>query len=402
MLDPAGIVVTWNADAERITGYCAEEIIGTHFSRLYTDADRQIGAPEAALEKAASEGRFEDEGWRVGKDGKRLWAHVILDRIQNETGEITGFAKIAWHFMEHTVTDKQIDPTDPKPINISGLIEDMEDVIQRTAGVAIQVETVAADRLWNTMVDRNQFEATVMNLCIDAREAMRAGGHLTIETANTWLDERAPQECDAKLGQFVTLSFSDTGTGTLVDRKFAGTGLALSGIDAFARQSGGYMRVEAGPGKRRKVCLHLPRHNGVRTVGKPAVGCSRILLVDDNLDVVVTTAAFMENAGYWVIRATSADQALGFLAAGERFDVLVSDYAMPGMHGLDLIEQARMIQPGLAALLITGFAGAIDPALLPAGVEILAKPFRQRQLVDAVLDASMRVQVEPEPATIKV
>jgi CheY-like chemotaxis protein len=172
-----------------------------------------------------------------------------------------------------------------------------------------------------------------------------------------------------------------------------GTGLGLSMVQGFAEQSGGEVHIESVPGHGTTVQLWLPAVASASSAPKQQDtsaklrGSGRVLLVDDVSDVLVTARAFLARAGFQVVQAGNGDQALAVLAAGERFDVVVSDYAMPGLNGVELIEQARALQPGLAALLITGFAEVGGADTLPRAVAILRKPFQRRELVEAVLHA---------------
>jgi PAS domain S-box-containing protein len=264
MLDAKGYVSSWNAGAQRFKGYAASDIIGEHFSRFYTDEDRDAGIPSLALATATHEGRFEAEGWRVRQDGTRFWASVIIDPIRNDDGELLGFAKVTRDLTEKRQIEEQLRQSqkmeavgqltgglahdfnnlltgisgslellqtriaqgrtaeldryflaasgavkrasalthrllafarrqtlDPKPVNANRLLTDLEELVRRTVGPGIAVEVVGASSLWPIFVDPNQLENAVLNLCINARDAMPDGGRLTIETANRWLDERA-------------------------------------------------------------------------------------------------------------------------------------------------------------------------------------------------------------------
>jgi CheY-like chemotaxis protein len=206
----------------------------------------------------------------------------------------------------------------------------------------------------------------------------------------------------------VVIAVTDTGAGmdaaTLAQvfepffttKGLDGTGLGLSMVQGFAVQSGGEVRIESAPGKGTTVMLWLPvaqmANNSREQQSVPARlrGSGRLLLVDDVVDVLVTASAFLERAGFQVVQAGSGDQALAVLAAGERFDALVTDYAMPGLNGVELIEQARTLQPGLAVLLITGFAEVGGADTLPRAVAVLRKPFQRRELVAALLQVMGR------------
>ena len=243
-------------------------------------------------------------------------------------------------------------------------LSDMQRLLSRTLGRQIMVKVRADQVLSRIHVDPGQLQTALLNLAINAAHAMPGGGTLTLEARK-----------GSEAGQrYAVVSVTDTGVGmdeaTLAQafepffttKGLDGSGLGLSMVQGFVEQSGGEVHIESAPGKGTKVELRLPAaepaSNSDEQQNTPAKlrGSGRVLLVDDVADVLVTTGAFLERAGFRVVRAGSGDQALAVLAAGEQFDALVTDYAMPGMNGLELIERVRVVQPGLAALVITGFA----------------------------------------------
>ncbi|NOG72293.1 PAS domain S-box protein [Roseicella sp. DB1501] len=289
---------------------------------------------------------------------------------------------------------------DPRPVRINRLVTGMEDLIRRTVGPAIALEVVAAGGLWTTLVDANQLENALLNLCINARDAMPDGGQLTIETANRWFDVRTARNHDLQPGQYVSLCVTDTGVGMtpeVVARAFdpffttkplgQGTGLGLSMIHGFARQSGGQARIYSEPGKGTMVCLYLPRHAGEElTEGEAAEPVSApraehgetVLVVDDEPTVRMLVSEVLGELGYAAIEADDGAAGLQLLRSGRRIDLLVTDVGLPGgMNGRQLADAARELRPGLKVLFITGYAenAAIGHGHLAPGMQVMTKPF---------------------------
>ncbi|WP_420478087.1 ATP-binding protein [Brevundimonas sp. FT23028] len=298
---------------------------------------------------------------------------------------------------------------DPKPVSANRLISGMEELIRRTMGPDIEVEVVGAAGLWTTRVDPSQLENALLNLCINARDAMAPNtGRLTIETANKWLDDRAAKERDLKPGQYISLCVTDTGSGIpadIVDRIFdpffttkplgQGTGLGLSMIHGFLRQSGGQVRVYSEPGKGTTMCLYLPRYTGdLETLdpldpvisGHPGHG-ETVLLIDDEPTVRMLAAEVLGDAGYTVIEAVDGPSGLQVLGGGAKIDLLVTDVGLPGgLNGRQVADAARVERPELKVLFITGYAenAAVGNGLLDPGMAVLTKPFVMTELVNKV------------------
>jgi PAS domain S-box-containing protein len=284
----------------------------------------------------------------------------------------------------------------PQTIQIGVFLTEIEQVLARTLGPQIAV-VVRADQRAAALADPGELETALLNLAVNAAQAMPRGGTLRI-------DAGLVREADRI---WVALTLTDTGTGmddaTLAQamepffstKGAKGTGLGLSMVQGFAEQSGGTLRIASAPGRGTTVELRLPASIAAQPDDPsappepPLTASGRVLLVDDSPDVLVTVGAFLEKAGFDVVRAENGDAALAHLAASGRFDALVSDYAMPGLNGADLILQARQIQPGLHALIITGFA-ALSPAGLGDGTVVLHKPFHRRALIEALLQAMGR------------
>ncbi|WP_458094779.1 PAS domain S-box protein [Roseomonas sp. WA12] len=289
---------------------------------------------------------------------------------------------------------------DPKPTDVNRLIHGMEELIRRTVGPAIAVEVVGSAGAWTVLVDPNQLESALLNLCINARDAMPTGGRITIETANKWLDERAAGERDLPPGQFLSLCVSDTGTGMAPEvaaRAFdpffttkpigQGTGLGLSMIYGFVRQSGGQVRIYSELEQGTTMCLYLPRHHGAEAPDAPEAARAdapraergeTVLVVDDEPVVRMLVTEVLEDLGYTAIEAGDGASALRVLRSDARIDLLITDVGLPGgMNGRQVADAARVMRPGLRVLFVTGYAenAALGHGHLEPGMHVLTKPF---------------------------
>ncbi len=289
---------------------------------------------------------------------------------------------------------------DPKPIDANQLVTGFEDIIRRTVGPQVAVAISAGTQLWNTLVDPNQLENALLNLCINARDAMPGGGTLTIETANRVLGVEAASALECTPGHYVLLSVSDTGTGMtpeVVARAFdpffttksigKGTGLGLSMIYGFARQSGGQVRIASQPDRGARVCLYLPRHLGAAaTIPRldASVGAASarrgetVLVVDDEATIRMLVTDVLEDLGYVAIVAPDGAAGLQVVQSDARIDLLVTDVGLPGMlNGRQLADAARSVRPALKVLFITGYAenAGLDGWQLEPGMHVLTKPF---------------------------
>jgi PAS domain S-box-containing protein len=480
MLDPAGRVSSWNPGAERIKGYRRHEIIGEHFSRFYTEEDRALGRPEEALNVAVAEGRFERESWRVRKDGTRFWAHVVIDPIRNDAGELIGFAKITRDITERREAQRALDqarealfqsqkldaigqltggiahdfnnllmavlgslelvrkrlPHDPKitplldnavqgaergaaltqrmlafarkqelateAVDLPILVRGMTGLLERSLGPTVQIETRFPLSLPRLLTDPAQLETALLNLTVNARDAMPDGGTISIEARSELIAEGS--ESTLAPGRYVRLSVADTGQG-MDEQTLAraaepfyttkgigkGTGLGLSMVHGLAEQSGGRLNIHSRPGEGTVVELWLPQ---APVNGKPHVipgpapadeiadAAPRVILaVDDDSLVLINTVAMLEDLGHQVFPAASAKDALAILRR-ERVDLVITDYAMPQTTGLQLAETIKAKYGGLPVILATGYAE------LPPGAETrlptLSKPFLQRDLAAVI------------------
>jgi PAS domain S-box-containing protein len=483
MLSPTGEVTNWNQGAQRIKGFEDSEVVGTHFSRFYTDDDRNIGAPARALQIAKKEGRYEAEGWRIRKDGTRFWAHVVIDAIYNDVGELIGFAKITRDNTEKrraaealeqanaalfqaqkmeaigqltggvahdfnnllgilstsldvlsvkvksqedlkllTSMQRAIDrgatltqqllsfarrqPLKSESANLNKLIGSFEAILRRAGNSFIDFQISMDPSLRHVDIDPARFEAALLNLVVNARDAMPEGGQLAILTENVDLRER--QVNSLAQGAYVRISVADTGTGMkpeVAARVFEpffttkeigkGTGLGLSQVYGFITQSGGDVLIESTPGKGTAIHLYLPAVDVPRTVqsdahqtqgegssGKEA-DSNKALIVEDEPDLLSIASELFRNLGYEVLTASNGGDALTILQRHPDIDVLFSDVMMPnGMDGLELARIARSTYPGVKILLTSGYP---LPALKAKGKSVddftvMNKPYRLAEL----------------------
>ncbi len=288
----------------------------------------------------------------------------------------------------------------------------MLDLVVRSAGPEIEVETAGAAGLWTTFVDPGQLENALLNLCINARDAMPDGGKLTIETSNRWMDERAARQRGLQPGQYVSLCVSDSGTGMdpdVIARAFdpffttkpigQGTGLGLSMVYGFAGQSGGAARIYSEIGKGSMVCIYLPRHAGETAAEDEALqavndapraeGGETILLVDDEPLVRMLAVEQLEELGYSVIEAEDGPSAMRVLNSQRDISLLITDVGLPGgMNGRQVADAARVSRPGLEVLFITGYAenAVLNHGHLEQGMHVMTKPFQMDAFARRVKD----------------
>jgi PAS domain S-box-containing protein len=476
MLDPSGVVSSWNASAQRIKGYSAGEIIGHHFSRFYTEGDRAAGAPVRALVTAASEGRFEAEGWRVRKDGSVFWASVVVDRIQDENDKLLGFAKITRDITErrdaqlalqeaqaervqaqkmetlghltggvahdfnnllmiitgqnHVLkgltgdvprSQRAVEAIEmaiargaaltrqllsfsrrqtlqPRAIDLGTQIAGLKAMLTGTMGAMTVTSEVPAG-VWPALADPSELELALLNLAINARDAMPSGGAIAISAENVTL---IGAELPARLaGDFVAVTVADTGTGIAPDvlpkifdpffttkQVNKGTGLGLSQVHGFVHQSGGTVAIETKLGEGTRITLYLPRASAEAAEeeerpGEDKSATGKVLLVEDNPDVAEASRAMLEQLGYHCEIASDAEPAMEAIMR-RNFDLLMADVIMPGsMDGIRLAKKVRDLKPGLPVLLVSGFPKNADES----GFPLLRKPYNLIELGRAIRTA---------------
>jgi hypothetical protein len=271
-------------------------------------------------------------------------------------------------------------------------------LLRRTIGETIDLQVVASEDLWPTLCDPNQLESALLNLAINARDAMPDGGKLRISTANARLDTLTADTPALEPGDYICIDVSDTGVGMSAEvaaRAFdpffttkpigQGTGLGLSMIYGFARQSDGHATIESKVGQGTSVKLYLPRYHGdssaphasaVRAIQHASLG-ETVLVVEDEAVVRGVIVEMLGEQGYRTLEAVDGPSGLKILRSSERVDLLVTDVGLPGMNGRQLADQAREIRPGLKILFVTGYAEsvAIAEGFLQPGMEMITKPF---------------------------
>jgi PAS domain S-box-containing protein len=301
---------------------------------------------------------------------------------------------------------------DATTLNINRLVTGMAELIRRTVGPQISLEVVSASDLWTTCADAGQLENSLLNLCINARDAMPDGGRLTVETANRWIDARAAREHDLTSGQYISMCVSDTGTGMTADvvaRAFdpffttkptgMGTGLGLSMVYGFAKQSGGQVRIYSEVGKGSMVCIYLPRliateeasdsiPTNIPLVKKESVN-GKIMVVDDESNLRMVMSDVLLEIGYEVLEAHDGPSALRILDSGIDLKLLVTDVGLPGgMNGRQIADAARIRSPNLKVLFVTGYAenAAVGNGFVAPGMQVMTKPFSIDEFVRRVTD----------------
>jgi signal transduction histidine kinase len=316
-------------------------------------------------------------------------------------------------------------PLDPRPVDANKLVNGMSELLRRTLGEGVAVETVLAGGLWPTFADATQLEQAIINLSVNARDAMPDGGKLTIETANAYLDETyAEHHPGAVPGQYVAVCVTDSGTGMtpdVIERAFdpffttkgvgQGTGLGLSQVFGFVKQSGGSVGIYSEVGHGTTVKMYLPRWLGAEQAHNPdppapaemprARDGEAVLVVEDEETIRLMSTEMLRGLGYQVVAAADGEAALTLIEAEARIDLLFTDIVMPGIHGKALADRATALRPGLKVLFTTGYTrnavvhnGRVDP-----GVTLLTKPFTTAQLAARVRQVLDGAPAQPAPAS---
>jgi PAS domain S-box-containing protein len=470
MLDPTGTITSWNIGAQRIKGYTPEEILGQHFSRFYTEPDRANGKPQRALQIAREQGRYEEDGWRVRKDGTFFWASVVIDPIY-EDGKLMGFAKITRDMTERREAQLKLDQmqkqlaeaqkldalgqltggvahdfnnllmiisgslhilrkgigsearvqraltaietatkrgaaltaqlltfarrqsVNPQSVDVAERVSAVREVIETGVGGNIALEFDLPATALPVTVDTSEFETALVNLVVNARDAMPGGGTITVRARTQAGDEESGGN------PYVAISVTDTGSGIppdVLDKIFdpffttkpvgKGTGLGLSQVHGFAHQAGGTVKVQSELGKGTEITILLPREANASQADEIDTsergGSGTVLLVEDNPEVASVSISLLEQLGYTVRRVADAEAALRAIER-DGVDLVFSDIVMPGkMDGLALAHRLRQIRPGLPVLLATGYS---DAAINVRGdFPILRKPYEIHELSQAI------------------
>jgi len=447
MLSPEGEVSSWNAGAARIKGYERGEIVGRHFSCFYTDEDQAAGVPATMLAIAAKEGRVEREGWRVRKDGTRFWAHVVVDAIRNEDGALVGFAKITRDITERkeaasaieranlalfqsqkmeaigqltggvahdfnnllavlsnglqvlsTQSQTHLDakmiqsmqraiergasltqqllsfarqqPLKPERHDLNALIRDFEPMLRRAGSSSVRIELATSQAGTTALVDAPRFEAALLNLVVNACDAMPNGGSVIVSTER--VEVASGTIGNLAGGSYARVCVTDSGTGMspeVASRAFEpfyttketgkGTGLGLSQVYGFITQSGGDVRITSTEGVGTAIDLYLPiadassagAHDGLAPFAAETV-----LVVEDDPDLLSGATELFRSIGCEVVAATDAAQAAAILESRTNIDILFSDIVMPqGVSGVELARRVRARHPGIRIVLTSAY-----------------------------------------------
>jgi len=442
MLSPEGVVTNWNSGAERIKGYTQDEIVGSHFSRFYTDEDQVAGVPKRALATAGAAGRFEAEGWRVRKDGTRFWAHVIIDAIRDDQGKLVGFAKITRDLTEKKRAAEALEaanaalyqaqkmesigqltggiahdfnnllsvlssglevlalqrgesgdsrtiesmrravdrgarltqqllafarrqPLQAETRNLNRIITGFEPVLRRAGNANIEFKVDLDRNAHSAVIDSARLESALLNLVVNARDAMPDGGSIVITTRNVTLGQHEAGSLAA--GDYVRITVSDTGTGMppdVVSRAFEpffttkevgkGTGLGLSQVYGFIKQSDGEVVIESKPGEGTSIAIYLPAVLSEAQEDRRA-HVERVLIVEDEPDLMDVAASLFTSMGYDVVTASSGREAIDLLEQRD-VDILFTDVVMPnGMDGIELANYTRTHYPDTKIMLASGY-----------------------------------------------
>lgn len=486
MLDPAGRLINWNAGAERIKGYAPEEIIGEHFSRFYLPGDVSADLPAQALRIAREAGRFEQEGWRLRKDGTRFWAHVVIAPITSDEGEVIGFAKITRDITERANAQRELEaarealyqsqkmeaigqltggvahdfnnllaaitgsldllrkrlPYDPRTtpllenaiqgaergailtqrmlafarkqdlkleaVDVPRLVRGMSEFIRRSIGPNIDVAMRFADRLPRVETDPYQLETALLNLVVNARDALPNGGRITISADQVVV---AKDEGPRRVGRFVRLRVRDNGMGMPPDIAAKatepffttkgvgkGTGLGLSMVQGLAGQSGGWIEIESEVGKGARIDLWLPLAGADSQVAETMTAETvedtgerlLVLAVDDDPLVLTNTVAMLDELGHEVLVANSGDEALVIFERHPEIDLVLTDEVMPGLSGSQLADRITELRPATPVAVASGYAD-LNPGQNRGRSSLprLAKPFTLAQLAGFLDDLGL-------------
>ena len=343
---------------------------------------------------------------RIGADDARAKRHIA---------SALEAAKRSANLTQRLLAFSRQQPLRPEVINPNKLVSGMSDLFSHSLGAQVRLETVLAAGIWRIHADQNELENVLLNLSVNARDAMPDGGKLTIETQNAWLDDRyATKEIGVSPGQYVLLAVTDTGTGMppeVLEKAFdpffttkevgKGTGLGLSQVYGFVKQSGGHIKVYSELGEGTTIKIYLPRHIGVEAESfEPQSGIPQaeeqelILVVDDEQIVRQFSVDALLDLGYRVLEADGAAAALSILKERPDVDLLFTDIIMPETNGRKLVDLARVFRPNLPVIYTTGYTrnAVVHNGVVDAGVELIGKPFTLEELavkVRSILDVQI-------------
>jgi PAS domain S-box-containing protein len=479
MLDPAGAVSSWNAGAQRIKGYAADEILGRNISVFYAPEERAAGKCEAALRTAADLGRHESEGWHVRKDGSRFWAHTVLQAIRDDDGRLLGFARITRDMTDRKLAGETLERANarllqaqrleavgqltgsiahdfnnalavivnsldllasrlrsasdivvlekaqraseraagltrqllafarrqvlmPERQDLNKLIEASEPILRRACGAATAIVIDPDAESAVVSVDSQQFQHALLNLVMNAQEAMPDGGTLRIATGRAQLGARNAA-AGLLAGSYATVTVGDSGIGMPPDlahraiepfftTKHGGvsSGLGLSQAYGFVTQSGGGMTIDSEVGKGTTVTLYFPLAapaSGETPVREKAAASGKVLIVEDDQDVLDLATRIFQSLGFEVLTAGNGLDGVAILERVRDIDVLFTDVVMPmGMSGIELARFTRKVCPDVRILLASGYPVQVLTAEYGEldDFAFIGKPFRWTELLDKI------------------
>ena len=448
--DAQGVIIHFIAsqvditlERDRLASLESHNAILAETAERLADRSRELlEANERLLAEAAERGRIEEKLRQAQKmdaigqltggiahDFNNLLAGIIgsleliqkrvaagrMDGIQRYTSAAVTSAQRAAALTQRLLAFARRQPLDPKWIDVNRLVAGMEDLLRRTLGPGIRLEIVLSGGLWLTLCDPNQLENAILNLAINARDAMPEGGRLTVETVNTHLDDAyaRAQAGEVQAGQYVAVSVTDTGTGMspeIIGKVFdpffttksigQGTGLGLSMLYGFVKQSEGHVRIYSEIGTGTTFKLYLPRFRGgigTESEGIPEIivktpraeAGQTVLVVDDEAALRMLVTETLQDLGYAAIEAEDGPAGLRILESERHIDLLVTDIGLPGMNGRQLADAARALRPDLKILFVTGYAhNAVigGSAPLEPGMQMLTKPFALDALAKKIHD----------------
>lgn len=444
MISPEGIITNWNSGAQRIKGYSAEEVVGTHFSQFMTAQDREAGLADHSLEIAKLDGRYENEAWRVRKDGSLFLAHVIIDAIHNEDGELIGFAKITRDITEKKIAEDNLakanaalfqaqkmdaignltggiahdfnnllsvisngleifrasnlaskhlklvetmkravnrgatltqqllsfarqQPLRADPHDVNQLINSFELMLKRAVGSNININFEFVQTPLVVMVDSTRFEAGLLNLVVNARDAMQDGGSISITSRKRFITNGEFE--DLPEGDYVEVNVTDTGSGITKDNLQhvtepffttkeigKGSGLGLSQVFGFMKQSDGSLHIKSEVNLGTSVSMFFPALND-ETIIADAIDetCDAVLVVEDEPDLLAATSEIFKLFGFEVYEASSGEEALELLRKGTKISLMFTDILMPGINGIELARKLRESNPSIQIILASGY-----------------------------------------------